>query len=452
MKYLFILSFMLLTLVSCEKDNPVTPTVPVSPEKPVVPTNPSNPTNPSSPSDPTNPDNQSGSTEPVAPVVYSFSIDKTIINATSNGKEETISVSTNGDWKASCSEAWVTVAPFSGTKDDTSAKITIAENISTEPRFCDLVFASVPLDSRVIVKIKQEAKIYHLTLDKKDINTNSEVFTDQIALTTNDEWTATVNTEWVKISAAKGQGDASIDISIEENTSTEKRSALIVIIGKNSAISESINIEQSGARPLIGMENDHEYVDLGLPSGTLWATCNIGASKPEEYGNYFKWADHTPMADECSWDTYLYCKNGSYRHLTKYNYNMAYGVVDNITKVLPDDDAAHGNWGGRWRMPTDAEFQELIDECTYKEVNENGRKGFKFISKTNGQSIYLPLAGNWSNGDNGYDNYMGFYWSSSLNLERPDNANVLKFLHSPYINFTSRYMALPVRAVFIYSE
>lgn len=443
MKYLFILSFLFLTLVSCEKDNPVTPAVPVTPEKPVGPSNPSNPSNP---------DNQGGNNEPIAPIVYNFSIDKTSIDATSDGKEETIAISTNGDWKASCSEAWVTVAPSSGTKDDTSAKVTIAENISVEPRSCELVFTSVPLDSTVVVKINQEAKVYHLALDKKSIDTTTEAFTDQIALTTNDEWTASANAEWVKTSAAAGKGDASIDVSIEENTSTDKRSALIIIAGKNSAICDSVIIEQSGARPLSGMENGHEFIDLGLTSGTLWATCNVGASKPEEYGDYFKWAVPTPKADECSWDTYPYCNNGSYRHLTRYNYNMAYGVVDNIIQVLPEDDAAHVSWGGRWRMPTDAELQELKEECSYKEVEENGRKGIKLTSKTNGQSIYLPLAGNWSNGDNGYDNYMGFYWSSSLNLERPDNANVLKILHSPYMNYTSRHMALPVRAVFVYSE
>lgn len=118
--------------------------------------------------------------------------------------------------------------------------------------------------------------------------------------------------------------------------------------------------------------NGHEYVDLGLPSGTLWATMNVGADSPEDYGDYFAWGEITPNSN------YTYSKN---------------------SKVLSlSDDAANANWGGAWRMPTKAELDELINSsyttCTW---TGNGRK---VTSKINGNSIFLPAAD--SKRDNGY--------------------------------------------------
>ncbi|MCQ2319676.1 MAG: hypothetical protein MJZ90_12290 [Bacteroidales bacterium] len=121
------------------------------------------------------------------------------------------------------------------------------------------------------------------------------------------------------------------------------------------------------ANNLYGMENGievtltaaHEYVDLGLPSGLLWATCNVGADSPEDYGDYFAWGE-TETKSDYDWDTYKWC-NGSYNTLTKYNTKSSYGTVDNKTTLELSDDAARANWGGSWRMPTEAEFQELIN-------------------------------------------------------------------------------------------
>ena len=109
----------------------------------------------------------------------------------------------------------------------------------------------------------------------------------------------------------------------------------------------------------------HEYVDLGLPSGLLWATCNVGATSPEDYGDYFAWGETQPK-DTYEWSTYQYC-NGSYNTLTKYCSNSSYGYngfTDNLTTLLPEDDAATANWGGNWRMPTKEEFQELYNNTT----------------------------------------------------------------------------------------
>ena len=133
-----------------------------------------------------------------------------------------------------------------------------------------------------------------------------------------------------------------------------------------------------------------EYVDLGLPSGLLWATTNVGAKRPEEYGSYFAWGETSPKS-EYSWATYKYA-NGSETSLTKYCTSYSYGDVDNKETLEEDDDAASVNWGKPWRTPTLSETQELISYCTWTFTTINGVNGYKVLG-SNGNSIFLPAAG-----------------------------------------------------------
>lgn len=135
--------------------------------------------------------------------------------------------------------------------------------------------------------------------------------------------------------------------------------------------------------------NGHEYVDLGLPSGTLWATCNVGADTPEGYGDYFAWGETTPKASY-NWDTYKYC-NGE-NQLTKYCYNADYGYngfTDNLTTLEPTDDAAITNWGNGWRTPTKEEYDELLSNCVWSMTMQNGVKGLLFTA-SNGKKLFFP--------------------------------------------------------------
>ncbi len=174
-----------------------------------------------------------------------------------------------------------------------------------------------------------------------------------------------------------------------------------------------------------GGTGDHAYVDLGLPSGTLWATCNVGASKPEDYGDYFAWGE-TATKSTYSWDTYKWCNDGDYHKLTKYNTYSSYGTVDNRTVLDPEDDAARANWGGAWRMPTREEMNELYANCTWTWTTQNGVNGRKF-TVPNGESIFLPAAGYYSSGSLYYAGSNGYYWSSSLDTDYPGNAYDLNF-------------------------
>jgi hypothetical protein len=160
--------------------------------------------------------------------------------------------------------------------------------------------------------------------------------------------------------------------------------------------------------------NSPAYVDLGLPSGTLWATCNVGADTPEGYGDYFAWGETQPK-DTYNWSTYQYCM-GSSNTLTKYCNNSSYGYngfTDDLTTLLPEDDAATINWSNGWRMPTQAEFQELIDNTTAIWMTQNDVNGYLFTA-SNGNSLFLPATGFRLNSNLYFPGGEGDYWSSSL--------------------------------------
>ena len=176
-----------------------------------------------------------------------------------------------------------------------------------------------------------------------------------------------------------------------------------------------------------GSHKGHAYVDLGLPSGLKWATCNVGATKPEEYGNYYAWGETTPKT-EYNWSTYKWC-NGSENTMTKYCTNSDYGTVDYKTILDPKDDAASVNMGGSWRMPTKGEWMELQEECTWewKQSYKGTTAGYLVTSKANGNSIFFPAAG-CRDGSGLYGAGLdGGCWSSSLNTGRSGRAYGLYF-------------------------
>lgn len=151
-----------------------------------------------------------------------------------------------------------------------------------------------------------------------------------------------------------------------------------------------------------GITNGHEWVDLGLPSGTLWATCNVGASKPEEYGSYFAWGE-TETKSEYTPENYF---DSQYE---KYSF-------DGRTELLPEDDAATANWGNGWQMPSLEQMTELVkgDYTTPERITQNGHYGLKITSKSNGKSIFLPAAGYRYNSSLEFPGNLGDYWTRSL--------------------------------------
>ena len=184
-------------------------------------------------------------------------------------------------------------------------------------------------------------------------------------------------------------------------------------------------------------------IDLGL--SVKWASCNVGATAPEEYGGYYAWGE-TEKKNDYSLSTYKYC-NGSYTSMTKYCTNNSYGTVDNKTILEPEDDVAHVQWGGSWRMPTLDEIEELRNNCTWNWTTLNGVNGYR-ITGPNGNSIFLPAAGSRDGTEVNNQGSNGYYWSSSLSSYCSYSACRLSFhgsLYDWYNNF--RYYGQSVRPV-----
>ena len=196
--------------------------------------------------------------------------------------------------------------------------------------------------------------------------------------------------------------------------------------GGTATSDESGNNDESGNSSettiTTGTENGHVWVDLGL--SVKWATMNVGASSPEDYGSYFAWGETTTKSIY-EWENYKY-GNGSVETLNKYNTRYSNGTVDRKTTLDLSDDAARQNWGGAWRMPTYDELEELRTQCSWTWITQNGVNGYKVTSKTNGSSIFLPAAGGRYDDvfDTGTD---GYYWSSSLYTNDCYAAYLLKF-------------------------
>ncbi len=214
----------------------------------------------------------------------------------------------------------------------------------------------------------------------------------------------------------------------------------------------------------------HEHVDLGLPSGTLWATCNIGADSPEEYGDYFAWGE-TATKDTYEWRNYKWAhweydtiSDHFYRVLEETWYKYYYmkwtgdGYVtggDGKMELDPEDDAAYVKWGSNWRTPTMEQLQELVAKCEWQWTRRNGVNGY-LVTGRNGNSIFLPAAGGCSI-DIYNDGQFAYYWSRTLcsakkmAIEAADQGEAYILFFNSFgkqeIWYDSRYTGIPVRAV-----
>ena len=186
-------------------------------------------------------------------------------------------------------------------------------------------------------------------------------------------------------------------------------------------------------------------VDLGLPSGTLWADRNVGAATPEAYGDYFAWGE-TESKDYYYWSTY---KWGESPNLTKYCTKSYSGTVDGKSTLDLEDDAAYVNMGSEWRMPTYVELQELYDNCSWSWTTLNGVCGHKLTSNHNGNSIFLPAAGYRAFDSLLYAGSRGSYWTSSLNESKPSGVYVFDLCsdHYDWNDFGGRCYGCSVRAI-----
>ncbi len=206
---------------------------------------------------------------------------------------------------------------------------------------------------------------------------------------------------------------------------------------------------------ILEVVEEYDYVDLGLPSGTLWATCNVGAKNPWEYGDYFAWGETEPK-ENYFWWTYKYAISNAHE-LTKYCLNPEYGYngfTDNLTVLEHEDDAAVANMGNKWRMPTEEDFQELLDNCE-REWTSNyqgtGVAGNIIWHPQHTSHIFFPASG-FRSGFYLFQDDMGYYWTSSLMLilnasDYGCNGVYFGANTEMKVNWVSREQGFPVRAV-----
>ena len=205
----------------------------------------------------------------------------------------------------------------------------------------------------------------------------------------------------------------------------------VILLGVSLGVSAQAATVGKGVAP-----DDVKAVDLGLPSGTKWANKNIGAREEGDYGLYFAWGETTgyegvdmnPNVDdgrEFKWESYKW-GDGPMPKVTKYCTVAKYGEVDNVKVLAKDDDAAAVCWGSSWRMPTEEEFVELIENTTCTEEN-NIQRGLRFVSKINGNSIFLPAGGIRNFSQHQMFSLLGCYWSATVDEKHPEAARSMRF-------------------------
>ena len=206
--------------------------------------------------------------------------------------------------------------------------------------------------------------------------------------------------------------------------------SLLTLAGQVAAWGQTVDIymkdgrvieyDASGVDYVYFTAINHEAVDLGLPSGLKWATCNVGATKPEEAGAYFAWGE-VEEKEDYSWSTYKWSKDDT-STITKYANAKDDGSWDGMLE--PADDVAHVRWGGSWRMPTQAEAEELVKNCKVKKTTQNDVNGFLFTGP-NGNSIFLPTPGVKFEKGMEWEDKHGDYWTSGLNKSSNKSAAYL---------------------------
>ena len=217
-------------------------------------------------------------------------------------------------------------------------------------------------------------------------------------------------------------GDAMVPIVLVQSAGTGYSSSNTTSTYSSSSTAKSSSTSTGAYSNKVGVHNNHKYVDLGVK----WATCNVGASKPEEYGNYFAWGETKPKR--------------SY-------YQSNYSYTNNPSTLPMSADAARVNWGGSWRMPTKAELNELRTKCTWTWTTQNGVDGF--LVKRNGSSIFLPAAGYYWDNTRYNVRDCCIYWSSSIHPDDPNEAYYLNYTehYKNWVLGDDRFKGKPIRPV-----
>lgn len=374
-----------------------------------------------------------------------------------------LSLTTNGSWTAEADQSWI---GLSGTEGDGDCQILITVQDNPSSTLRDGV-VTVMRDEVTPVRVKVRQKARYLNVSTSYMSFFVDGGTSEpVIVQTDGTYDVESESDWITINKETA---SLFTINVSENAGSMSHTGKVVVHLTDltsGRLKHEITVVQKGTAI-------YEYVDLGL--SVNWATFNVGATAPEEYGDYFAWGETEPYYEPgyaqsgspvwkegrqggYSWLSYKYC-NGSETTLTKYNTDSEYGTVDDKTVLDETDDVAHVLWGGNWRMPTEDEFDELRNNCTWKWTTRLGVDGYEVTSNMNGytnRSIFLPAAGYRANriDDILYDGgglYWagsgGYYWSSIVYSYEPDCARYLHFNKGIWSSIADRNFGRSVRPV-----
>ena len=326
---------------------------------------------------------------------------------------------------------------FKFTKDITLIETELLDPIGITPRFENLMVSPdspMPFDTKQVRFSMDMTKPIYQLLSDEDYG-----FTYGLADDSHDNWTfvskkADYDDDFTLLNQTQ-YIESYIDASNLLKDTTYRMCPYVIILGTK--------IYKKGTSFSFEKEDEGDWVDLGLPSGTLWATGNVVASSPEEYGDYFAWGETTPK-EVYNWGTYKWC-NGGYNTMTKYCDRSYYGFVDNKRELDPEDDAACVHYPGG-RMPSLEQMLELLNKCTWQSTQRNGVNG-QLVTGPNGNTLFLPAAGYRWDGSHYNAGSSGDYWSRTLVTYHSDGAYGLGVGSDRSCGHRLRGRGLSVRAV-----
>lgn len=313
---------------------------------------------------------------------------------------KTANIQTDGTWTAKTNESWINISPKSGYGNGIIS-VKAEHNEGTEQRIGNIAITVGEVTK--YISIQQNGAYFDIS-SSSDSEIPASGGTRTITFSTSEEWIVECgNSSWVSVDKSYGSpGTNTISITFSKNELETSRTDYTYIRTNNSNFQDfMITTVQKG----IPYSYGHEYIDLGLPSGTLWATMNIGASSPEDCGDYFAWGETTGYYGGKTifdLDSYKWYDGNK---LTKYS-------VSEKTRLELSDDVAYQSWGGYWRIPSTEQIEELFSECQITKTKQNGVNGVIITSNANGQSLFFPETGERV-GKGMYGGY-GAYWSNTL--------------------------------------
>lgn len=351
----------------------------------------------------------------------------------SSESRDRLIVRANFAWTATTNASWITISPSEGDWV-TEVSVEVEKNNSLEERTDTITFQNGVFTRKVLVR--QKGASVTLKVDQTELKFSSTSSSKPIAITSNNSWSAACTESWVTLNKTEGSGDETIEVTVTANENAAARTATITF--SSGDITRKVSITQGGKdTSATGSANGHSYVDLGLPSGALWATCNVGAEVPEDYGDYYAWGETETKDYYYDWDTY---KDRNESSFFKYREGCK-------SQLASEDDVAHVKWGDNWHIPSKEDFEELLAQCAWTWMEQNGVPGNK-VTGPNGNYIFLPFTGVFSKSLIN-TSFVGVYTVNSLYPEKDNYAYSFTITQDKRIlESTLRYYGHTVRPVY----